>query len=86
MRYAAGACENRPAVVVPIDHEARVAQGAGQGGDGQRGDGGRVLHEKPSGRRSAVRQDPEHAGDLPDHFEGPGDEEGHGFERSGRSW
>jgi hypothetical protein len=46
---SAGAGEDGPAVVVPVDYELAVAQAADEAGDGEGGDGGGVLDQDPLG-------------------------------------
>lgn len=106
---AAGARQDGPAVVVPVNDEARVAGPADhrchqQGGNrgwvletslasspGRSEEGGREGHghtayldKKPPRRLCLVQQDREQVHDLPDHLDGPGDDEGEGLEALAR--
>lgn len=73
---AAGRGEDRPGVVVPVDEEFRVAEAGDEAGDGEGGDGGRVLDEEPLRRGEGVGEVVEEVVGLEEDFVGGEEEEG----------
>lgn len=64
-----GRGEDCPAVVVPVDYQVGVAEVGGEAGDGEGGDGGGVLDQKPGGGGEEVEEEVGEVEDLEDDFD-----------------
>lgn len=85
MRRTSGACQDRPAVVVPVDYQVCVSQEANYERDKQGRYRRRILDEKPACGFRLIAKCMKETPYLPEYFQRAGEYEGEGI-RSKEGW